>query len=173
MATRSELFSYLTWRHTTTFILLRIFFLIGTISLKIWERPLSWHEKCSLPVSVRASKRSLAKALYYIATSTTWGERKICGVDCRWGDWCYTRHHTQPQSCSLSFVSLDLRTRLRPPQIAFVVKNKDGGTSSTIEHEYRELRMTTQKAQFLGFPEKQDRGSRKEKPCFFSFDLKR
>ena len=26
------------------------------INIKIWETPLSWHEKCSLPVAVRVSK---------------------------------------------------------------------------------------------------------------------
>ena len=35
------------------------------ISLKVWDRPLSWHAKRSLPVSVRDSKTSLAKALQY------------------------------------------------------------------------------------------------------------
>ena len=36
--TRSELFAYLTSLHATTFILLSIFSLAETISLKIWER---------------------------------------------------------------------------------------------------------------------------------------
>ena len=43
---------------TTTFTFLRIFSLVQTISLKIWERPLSLH-RCSLPVSVRDLKTSL------------------------------------------------------------------------------------------------------------------
>lgn len=50
-ATGSDLFPYLTCLHAT-FILLSIFSLVETISLQIWERPLSWHAKCSLPVSV-------------------------------------------------------------------------------------------------------------------------
>ena len=50
--------SYFTCLHTTAFILLSIFSLVETISLKIWERPLSWHAKCSLPISVRCSKTS-------------------------------------------------------------------------------------------------------------------
>jgi len=41
-------------------ILLSIFSIGETISLKIRERPLSWRAKCSLPVSVRGSKTSLA-----------------------------------------------------------------------------------------------------------------
>ena len=38
---------------TTTFILLGIFSLVETISLKIWVGPLSQRAKCPLPVSVR------------------------------------------------------------------------------------------------------------------------
>ena len=37
-----------------------IFSLVETIRSKISERPLSWHEKFSLPVSDRGSKTSLA-----------------------------------------------------------------------------------------------------------------
>ena len=59
-ATGSELFSSLTCLQTSALILLSIFLLVGTVSLKIWERPLSWQEKCSLPISVRVSKTSLA-----------------------------------------------------------------------------------------------------------------
>ena len=59
-ATGSELFSSLTCRHTTIFILFSIFSIGETISLKIRERPLSWRAKCSVPVSVRGSKPSLA-----------------------------------------------------------------------------------------------------------------
>ena len=55
-ATGSVLFSFLTCLDTTTFILLSVFSLVETISLKIWERPLSWRAKCSLPVAVRGSK---------------------------------------------------------------------------------------------------------------------
>ena len=39
--------------HTTKFILLSVFTLVDMISLKIWERQLSWRAKCSLPVSVQ------------------------------------------------------------------------------------------------------------------------
>ena len=49
--------SYFTCLHTTAFILLRIFSLVETISLKIWERPLR-NAKCSLPISIRYSKTS-------------------------------------------------------------------------------------------------------------------
>ena len=52
----SELFSLLTCFHTTTFTLLSIFSPLEMISTKIWETPLSWHVKCSLPVAVRVSK---------------------------------------------------------------------------------------------------------------------
>ena len=38
-------------------MLLRIFSPVETISLKIRERPLSWHAKCSLPVCVRGSEQ--------------------------------------------------------------------------------------------------------------------
>ena len=59
-ATGSELFSSLVCLHTTIFILLSIFSIGETISLKIRERPLSWRAKCLVPVSVRGSKTSLA-----------------------------------------------------------------------------------------------------------------
>ena len=36
--------------------ILTLFVLVETISLKIWERPMSWPAKCSLPVAVRGSK---------------------------------------------------------------------------------------------------------------------
>ena len=52
----SALFSYLTCLHTSTLMLLSLFLLVDTISLKICERPLSWRAKCSLPVAVRGSK---------------------------------------------------------------------------------------------------------------------
>ena len=55
-ATGNELFSLLTCLHTTTFISLSIFSLLDTLSLKSWERPLSWRAKYSLPVAVRLSK---------------------------------------------------------------------------------------------------------------------
>ena len=55
-ATGSALFSLLTCFHTTTFTLLSIFSPLEMISTKIWETPLSWHVKCSLPVAVRVSK---------------------------------------------------------------------------------------------------------------------
>ena len=45
MATRNELFFYLTCLHTTTFVLLIIFLLAKMITLKIWEKSLSWHAK--------------------------------------------------------------------------------------------------------------------------------
>ena len=56
--------------HTTTIVLLGIFSLVETISLKIWEKSLSWHAKYSLPVSVRDSETSIAQALYYLSART-------------------------------------------------------------------------------------------------------
>ena len=60
-ATGSEVFFYLTCLHTTTVTLLSIFSLVETISSKIWERPLSWQAKCSLPFSSMAQKRRMLK----------------------------------------------------------------------------------------------------------------
>ena len=54
--TGSVLFSYFTCLHTTTFIFLSFFALVETITLKIWERSMSWPAKCLLPVAVRGSK---------------------------------------------------------------------------------------------------------------------
>ena len=48
-----EWFPLLTCLHTTTFTLLSIFSPLEMISIKIWEKSLSWHAKCSLPVAVR------------------------------------------------------------------------------------------------------------------------
>ena len=70
MATRSELFSYYTCLHATTFILPSIFSQVERISLKIWERPLSWHAKCSLPVSFGASKTWLNCKSCLLSTAT-------------------------------------------------------------------------------------------------------
>ena len=60
-ATGSQRFPLLTCRHTTTFILQSIFSSLETISIKIWETPLPWHVKCSLPVAVRVSKTPVLK----------------------------------------------------------------------------------------------------------------
>ena len=60
-ATGSELFSLVTCLYTTTFKLLSIFSSLKMISIKIWETPLSWHAKCSLPVAVRVSKTRVLK----------------------------------------------------------------------------------------------------------------
>ena len=60
MATGSELVSYIIYLHITEFILLSIFSLVEAISLKIWERSLSWHARCSVPVSIHGSKMSCA-----------------------------------------------------------------------------------------------------------------
>ena len=59
--TGSELFSFLTCFHTTTYILLSIFSPLEMISIKIWETPLSWHAKFSFPVAVRVSKTRVLK----------------------------------------------------------------------------------------------------------------
>ena len=63
MATGSEQFSLLTCFRTTTFTLLGIFSPLEMISTKIWETPLSWHVKCSLPVAVRVPKTRVLKLL--------------------------------------------------------------------------------------------------------------
>ena len=60
-ATGSDLFSLLTCFHATTFTLLSIFSPLEMISTKIWETPLSWHAKFSLPVAVRVSKTRVLK----------------------------------------------------------------------------------------------------------------
>ena len=60
-ATGSELFSLVTCFHRATFTLLSIFSPLEMISTKIWETPLSWHVKCSLPVAVRVSKTRVLK----------------------------------------------------------------------------------------------------------------
>ena len=58
--TGSGQFYYFTCLHTTTFLLLGIFSLVETISSKIWQRLITWHAKCSLPVCVHGSKTVLA-----------------------------------------------------------------------------------------------------------------
>ena len=60
-ATGSEVFSLVTCLHTTTLTLLSIFSPLEIIGIKIWETPLSWHAKCSLPVAVRLSKTWVLK----------------------------------------------------------------------------------------------------------------
>ena len=57
----SALFSLLTCLHTTIFTLLSIFSPLEIISIKIWETPLSWHTKGSLPVAVRVPKTRVLK----------------------------------------------------------------------------------------------------------------
>ena len=69
-ATGSELFSLLTCFDTTTFTLPRIFSPLEMISTKIWETPLSWHVKCSLPVAVRVSKTRVLKLPIFYAKWT-------------------------------------------------------------------------------------------------------
>ena len=60
-ATGSELFSLLTCFHATTFTLPSIFSPLEMITIKIWETPLSWHMKYSLPVAVSDSKTRVLK----------------------------------------------------------------------------------------------------------------
>ena len=55
-ATGTVLFSHLNCLYTTTYLFWSLFSLVETISLNIWERPLSRRTKCSLPVAVRGSK---------------------------------------------------------------------------------------------------------------------
>ena len=59
--TGSELFSLLTCFHATTFTLLSIFSPSEMISTQIWETPLFWHARFSLPVAVRFSKTRVLK----------------------------------------------------------------------------------------------------------------
>ena len=60
-ATGSELFSLLTFLHTTTFTLLSIFSPLEMNSIKIWETIRSKNANCSLPVAVRVSKTRVLK----------------------------------------------------------------------------------------------------------------
>ena len=71
-ATGSELFSFLTCLHTTTFALPSIFSPLEMISIKIWETPLSWRAKCSLPVAVRVSKTRVLISPVTSRTRITW-----------------------------------------------------------------------------------------------------
>ena len=64
-------FSFLTRLRSTTFILLRMFSKAVTTDLEIWEGLLSWHAQCSIPVSVRGSKTSLAQAFYCFKSATS------------------------------------------------------------------------------------------------------
>ena len=69
-ATGSELFSLLTFPHTTTFTLLSIFSPLEMNSLKIWETIRSKNANCSLPVAVRVSKGSLSTRVFETRTAT-------------------------------------------------------------------------------------------------------
>ena len=60
-ASGSALFSLITRLRTITFTLQSTFSPLGMIRIKLWETPLSWHAKCSLPVAVRVSKTHLLK----------------------------------------------------------------------------------------------------------------
>ena len=60
-ATRSELFTLLTFLHTITFTLLSIISSLETISKKMWAPENPRHAKCSLPVAVRVSKTRVLK----------------------------------------------------------------------------------------------------------------
>ena len=73
-ATGSQPFPLLTCRHTTTFILLSIFSPLEMISIKIWETPLSWHAKCSLPVAVRVLKTRVPQGS--VLSPILWGYYK-------------------------------------------------------------------------------------------------
>lgn len=54
----------LTFIHTTTFIMLSIFSQAATVSLKTWKRPLSWHVKFSLSVSICGSNIRVRVSLH-------------------------------------------------------------------------------------------------------------
>ena len=59
--TLSKLLSYLTCFHFAKFTSLSFFSLVETISsLQIWERPMSCHAKCSLPVAICSLETLLA-----------------------------------------------------------------------------------------------------------------
>ena len=60
-ANESNLFSLITRLHAITFTLLGTFSSLGMIRIKMWETPLSWNEKCSLPVAVHVSKTRVLK----------------------------------------------------------------------------------------------------------------
>ena len=55
-ATGSELFSLLTCLHTITVTLPSIFSPLEMFSIKMWETPLSWNAKCSLPVALKNAR---------------------------------------------------------------------------------------------------------------------
>ena len=59
--TGSELFSLLTCLRTTAFALPSIFSPLEMLGIEIWETPLPWHTKFSLPVVVRVSKTCILK----------------------------------------------------------------------------------------------------------------
>ena len=60
-ATGSELFSLLTCLHATKITLTSILSPLEMISLKVWDTPLSWHAKYSLPFAVPLSKTRVLK----------------------------------------------------------------------------------------------------------------
>ena len=60
--------------HTLVSSLLTV--LLEMISVKIWETPLSWHGKCSLPVAVRDSKTRVFK-LPSNSSYTLWKWREL------------------------------------------------------------------------------------------------
>ena len=76
-ATGSELFSLLTCLHTTTFILRSIFSPLEMIRVKMWEEPLSWHEKCFLPVAVRVSNTRVLKLSIQILDAELETEKRM------------------------------------------------------------------------------------------------
>lgn len=75
-------------------------------------------------------------------------ERKICYVVCGTLMLHDSALHTTPLLWSL-FSTPGPRNEVATSPDCAVVKNKDGGTSSTIQHQCKESRMTTQRAQFV------------------------
>ena len=67
----SALFSLITRLRTITSTLLSTFSPLGMIRINMWETPLSWHAKCSLPVAVRVSKTRLLKLPIVFITART------------------------------------------------------------------------------------------------------
>ena len=80
-ATGSELFSLLTRLHTTTFTLPSIFSPLEIISIKMWETPLSWNAKCSLPVACLSSLFSIP-FLYEVHPKLFNSNRKLTASSC-------------------------------------------------------------------------------------------
>ena len=75
---RSVLFSYFTCLQTTTFIFLSLFAVVQMITLKIWERPMSWPAKPSQKLRTVACFSSLdlfSRTIHEFIVPTTWASK--------------------------------------------------------------------------------------------------